>query len=99
VAKPGVSAARFLHLDSYNGWGFADRKGEVEPDHIPGVVVGGEGLVLPRGGLPAGDVPEHVTARVRPRGLAFDRLQRPYAVQDDRRGFCLLAGCARPPPE
>ena len=97
MTKPGVSAARFLHLDGYNGWGFANRKDEVEPDHVPGVVVTPDGLTLPRGALPGGQASGQVIGSARARGFAFDRLGRPYAVAEGRRAFCLVAGRDEPP--
>jgi phage tail-like protein len=89
--KPGVSAERFFHLDGYNGWTFADAGAGGQ------VVVGPSGISLPRGELPPGDVPAHVTADVRARGLAFDQLGRAFAVADDRRAFCRVAGSECPP--
>lgn len=99
MPNPGVSAERYFHLDGYNGWRFANRSGEVEPEHLPGVVVSAEGLTLPRGGLPAGVVDARVMGRARARGLAFDRLGRAYAVSEDRRTFCLVAGCEVSAPD
>jgi phage tail-like protein len=93
----GISAERFLHLDGYNGWLFANRHGEVEPDHVPGVVVTPAGLTLPRGGLPKTVVAPDVMAKAMARGLAFDKMNRAYAVNVARDGFCLFGGCDAPP--
>ncbi len=72
MKPPGVSAERFLHLDGYSGWLFADRAHEVEPNDVPGIVVEPAGLTLPGGALPRAAVAPDVMALARARGLAFD---------------------------
>lgn len=94
MAAPAVSAERFFHLDGYNGWGFTYRATAIGP---AGVLLTRDGITLPSGPLPAIGVAPAVTAGARARGLAFDRLGRAYAVRDDRRALCLLAGCERDP--
>ncbi|HET7540943.1 MAG TPA: phage tail protein [Polyangiaceae bacterium] len=81
----GHSAARFLHLDGWNGWRI------VAPS---AVTVTPDGLELPSGELPSGEVAPDVMAQVRARGLAFDHLGRMFAVRDDGRGFCRFADAA-----
>jgi phage tail-like protein len=97
MKRSGLSAARFLHLDGFNGWLFADRAHEVEPEHVPGIVEDVRGLTLPRGTLPRTSVAPEVMALATAHGLAFDRMGRAYAVREDHRGFCLFAGCEAPP--
>jgi hypothetical protein len=100
VSRLGVSADRFLHLDGYNGWSFANRKDEVEPDHVPGVVVTADGLTLPQGELPAGAVPPHVDSRGAARAASPSMSSRSRVRgARRRRAFCLVAGRDIPPTE
>ncbi|WP_437727127.1 phage tail protein [Sorangium sp. So ce861] len=86
----GVSAARFFHLDGWNGWRFAR---SVPPR---GVVFDRRGLHLPPAGLPPGQLVR--PGRAEARGLAFDAAGAPFAGAEGGRGLCLVAGRAEPPP-
>lgn len=86
----GVTAARFFHLDGWNGWHFTGGapSGEVRFDR--------SGLYLP----PSERLPPAAgrSIQVEARGLAFDRAGMPTAVRGDRCGFCLVGGRQEAPP-
>ncbi|WP_437765350.1 phage tail protein [Sorangium sp. So ce281] len=86
----GVAAARFFHLDGWNGWRFARSAAP------RGVVFDRRGLHLPPAGLPPGVLVR--PGRAEPRGLAFDAAGAPSAGAEGGRGLCLVAGRAEPPP-
>ncbi|WP_437877868.1 phage tail protein [Sorangium sp. So ce513] len=90
MGSSGVAAARFFHLDGWNGWRFAPSAAPRE------VVFDRRGLHLPPAGLPPGALAR--PGRVTPRGLAFDEAGAPSAVAEGGRGLCLVAGRAEPPP-
>ncbi|XXY47662.1 phage tail protein [Sorangium sp. So ce269] len=90
MGSSGVAAARFFHLDGWNGWRFARSAAPRE------VVFDRRGLYLPPAGLPPGALAR--PGRVAPRGLAFDAAGAPSAVAEGGQGLCLVAGRAEPPP-
>ncbi|WP_437983198.1 phage tail protein [Sorangium sp. So ce117] len=108
MTPPGISAARFFHLDGWNDWRFV---GDAVPSEVR---FDRSGLHLPPSGrLPGpgrsalhGDpelpmaslAPSGPARRAEARGLAFDHAGMPTAVQGDGRGFCLVGGRAEAPP-